>query len=98
MREGQYLYLNCPYNSQDEWHPFTISSARGDLTSGPRVSLDTGEEVVQVPKPHELPPGAKWAKYCPVSQVRSPGSLESARAPSLRARPFSWPRAGLAQT
>ena len=76
MREGQYLYLNCPYISQDEWHPFTISSARGDLTSGPRVSLDTGEEVVQVPKPHELPPGAKWAKYCAVSQVCSLGSLE----------------------
>ena len=32
--EGQYLYLNCPYISQNEWHPFTISSAIGDLDQG----------------------------------------------------------------
>lgn len=24
---GQYLFLNCPYLSNHEWHPFTISSA-----------------------------------------------------------------------
>jgi NADPH oxidase len=24
---GQYLYLNCPVISNDEWHPFTLSSA-----------------------------------------------------------------------
>jgi len=29
--EGQYVYLNCPYISPNEWHPFTISSAAGDL-------------------------------------------------------------------
>lgn len=29
--EGEYLYLNCPYIASDEWHPFTISSAVGDL-------------------------------------------------------------------
>ena len=29
--EGQYIYLNCPYISPNEWHPFTISSAAGDL-------------------------------------------------------------------
>ena len=32
--EGQYLYLNCPYISSGEWHPFTISSAVGDLDRG----------------------------------------------------------------
>ena len=32
--EGQYLYLNCPYISNSEWHPFTISSAIGDLDQG----------------------------------------------------------------
>ena len=32
--EGQYLYLNCPYVSKNEWHPFTISSAIGDLDQG----------------------------------------------------------------
>jgi len=26
-RPGQYLFLNCPYISEHEWHPFTISSA-----------------------------------------------------------------------
>eukprot|EP01104_Vermistella_antarctica_P015883 TRINITY_DN5307_c0_g2_i1.p1 TRINITY_DN5307_c0_g2~~TRINITY_DN5307_c0_g2_i1.p1 ORF type:complete len:579 (+),score=114.55 TRINITY_DN5307_c0_g2_i1:193-1929(+) len=26
-RAGQYLYLNCPYISRYEWHPFTISSS-----------------------------------------------------------------------
>jgi NADPH oxidase len=24
---GQYLFLNCPYISKNEWHPFTITSA-----------------------------------------------------------------------
>jgi len=26
-RPGQYLFLNCPHISSNEWHPFTISSA-----------------------------------------------------------------------
>ncbi len=34
FQEGQYLYLNCPYISANEWHPFTISSAVGDLNQG----------------------------------------------------------------
>jgi NADPH oxidase len=34
FKEGQYLYLNCPYVSKNEWHPFTISSAVGDLDQG----------------------------------------------------------------
>ena len=90
----------------------TLSAERDRLRRGARprrvvcdvqivdaaVAKAKDEEEAAAHKPHELPPGAKWAKYCPVSQVRSPGSLESARAPSLRARPFSWPRAGLAQT
>ncbi|CAM9209942.1 unnamed protein product, partial [Ectocarpus fasciculatus] len=29
--EGQYLNLNCPYIAQNEWHPFTISSASDDI-------------------------------------------------------------------
>jgi len=29
-RCGQYLYLNCPYISKYEWHPFTISSSPMD--------------------------------------------------------------------
>ena len=37
--EGQYLYLNCPYLSVNEWHPFTISSARGDLDQEDFVSV-----------------------------------------------------------
>jgi hypothetical protein len=31
FREGQYLYLLAPHLSDNEWHPFTISSAHGDL-------------------------------------------------------------------
>eukprot|EP01114_Cavostelium_apophysatum_P013973 TRINITY_DN3498_c0_g2_i1.p1 TRINITY_DN3498_c0_g2~~TRINITY_DN3498_c0_g2_i1.p1 ORF type:complete len:525 (+),score=130.81 TRINITY_DN3498_c0_g2_i1:127-1701(+) len=26
-KSGQYLFLNCPYVANQEWHPFTISSA-----------------------------------------------------------------------
>jgi len=33
FREGQYLYLLAPHLSTGEWHPFTISSAHGDLES-----------------------------------------------------------------
>jgi len=73
FREGQYLYLNCPYINKNEWHPFTISSARGDLSipGGPsnplRVAIDTGEEVMEVPRPAGLDKKYRWAKYCPVS-------------------------------
>ena len=73
FREGQYLYLNCPHISKNEWHPFTISSARGDLSipgsgmSNPlRVAVETGEEVTEVPRPADLDPRQRWAKYCPL--------------------------------
>jgi hypothetical protein len=68
FKEGQYLYLNCPHISQSEWHPFTISSAHDDLLTGPRIHLETGEDVVEVPRPKNLPPRAKWNKYCLASQ------------------------------
>lgn len=68
FKEGQYLYLNCPYVSKYEWHPFTISSALEDLNNGPRIHLETGEEVVEVPRPANWPANAKWNKYCFISQ------------------------------
>ena len=68
FKEGQYLYMNCPYISTTEWHPFTISSAYDDLTNGPRIHLETGEDVVEVPRPSHLPAKAKWNKYCLASQ------------------------------
>lgn len=68
FKEGQYLYLNCPHISPSEWHPFTISSAYDDLNNGPRIHLETGEEVVEVPRPKNLPANAKWNKYCLASQ------------------------------
>ena len=42
FREGQYLYLKCGKLAEDEWHPFTISSAHEDLTS---YSKDKGKEI-----------------------------------------------------
>ena len=69
-KEGQYLYFNCPYISSTEWHPFTISSAYDDLHNGPRIHLETGEEVYEVPhqQKQQLPHKAATAKYCLVSQ------------------------------
>jgi hypothetical protein len=68
FKEGQYLYLNCPHISPSEWHPFTISSAADDLDNGPRICLETGEEVYEVPRPAGLSSGEKWNKYCLVSK------------------------------
>ena len=69
FKEGQYLYLNCPGIS-NQWHPFTISSAVGDLDNGPRIHLESGEEVVEVPRPPASvwPADSRWSKYCRVSQ------------------------------
>jgi len=39
FREGQYLYIQCPYINDYEWHPFTISSSFGDLEKDGYVSL-----------------------------------------------------------
>jgi hypothetical protein len=33
--------------AETEWHPFTISSAYDDLNNGPRIHLETGEEVIK---------------------------------------------------
>jgi hypothetical protein len=62
FKEGQYLYLNCPAISASEWHPFTISSAHDDLHFGPRIHLETGEEVVEVPR--STAGGGRNSKYC----------------------------------
>ena len=58
--------LNCPAVSEQEWHPLTISSACDDLHNGTRINLETGEDVVLVPRP----PGrtGRWNKYCDVSR------------------------------
>lgn len=68
FKEGQYLYLNCPFISPSEWHPFTISSASDDLNGSTRIHLESGEEVIEVPRPKNLPPKARWNKYCLVSE------------------------------
>ena len=39
FKEGQYLYLNAPHLSSNEWHPFTISSAYGDLENADRKEI-----------------------------------------------------------
>mmetsp|Transcript_28308 Transcript_28308/g.90574 ORF Transcript_28308/g.90574 Transcript_28308/m.90574 type:complete len:424 (-) Transcript_28308:265-1536(-) len=67
FKEGQYLYLGCPFINPAEWHPFTISSAADDLRTGELISLATGEPVVEVPRPAGVPHDAKWQKYCPAS-------------------------------
>eukprot|EP00981_Chlorochromonas_danica_P010602 scaffold3290_cov165-Ochromonas_danica.AAC.45 len=68
FKEGQYLYINCPSVSESEWHPMTISSAADDLNNPVRIHLETGEEVVEIPRPKNLPSNAKWNKYCLASQ------------------------------
>jgi len=75
FKEGQYLYLNCPHISMTEWHPFTISSASDDLYNGPRIHLETGEEVIEIPRTAAannttiLESGARCKKrYCLASQ------------------------------
>jgi hypothetical protein len=67
FKEGQYLMINCPAISKNEWHPFTISSAVDDLNNTSRIELATGADVVPVPRPKNLPASAKWDKYCRAS-------------------------------
>eukprot|EP00975_Prorocentrum_lima_P026099 5485657-Prorocentrum_lima.AAC.1 len=69
FKEGQYLYLACPFINPAEWHPFTISSAADDLRIGDLISVATGEPVVEVPRPANVPKTSKWQKYCPISKV-----------------------------
>jgi hypothetical protein len=38
------------------------------VRTGPRICLETGEEVLEVPRPKDLPANEKWAKYCSVSK------------------------------
>ena len=66
--EGQYLLMNCPHIAKNEWHPFTISSASGDMENSARIHLETGEEVVPVPRPKNLAASAKWNKFCLASE------------------------------
>jgi hypothetical protein len=66
--EGQYLQIKCPMISETEWHPFTISSAPGDMENGPLICTETGEEVISVPRPTSWPEALRWRKYCPVSK------------------------------
>lgn len=68
FKEGQYLQLKCPEVSESEYHPFTISSAPGDMDNGPLICTETGEEVVAVPRPSNWPEALRWRKYCPMSK------------------------------
>lgn len=38
-QSGQYLFLNCPYIAQQEWHPFTISSAPQEISVGVHIRI-----------------------------------------------------------
>lgn len=35
---------------------------------GPRICLETGEEVNEVPRPKDVSATDKWSKYCPISK------------------------------
>ncbi|CAK9104160.1 Superoxide-generating NADPH oxidase heavy chain subunit A (NADPH oxidase A) (Superoxide-generating NADPH oxidase flavocytochrome A) [Durusdinium trenchii] len=39
FQAGQYLFIQCPHISENEWHPFTISSSFGDLEKDGYISL-----------------------------------------------------------
>ena len=59
-REGQYLYLQCPavdgkLGPLAEWHPFTISSAAGDLDFDDAM-VDLGAQIAKAQSctPHDF--------------------------------------------
>eukprot|EP00005_Dracoamoeba_jomungandri_P010508 CAMPEP_0174263720 /NCGR_PEP_ID=MMETSP0439-20130205/19797_1 /TAXON_ID=0 /ORGANISM="Stereomyxa ramosa, Strain Chinc5" /LENGTH=552 /DNA_ID=CAMNT_0015349225 /DNA_START=18 /DNA_END=1676 /DNA_ORIENTATION=+ len=39
FKAGQYLFLNCPYIAQHEWHPFTLSSAPEEPCIGVHIRV-----------------------------------------------------------
>ncbi|KAJ1450861.1 hypothetical protein M885DRAFT_621312 [Pelagophyceae sp. CCMP2097] len=103
FNEGAFVHLNCPAVSEHEWHPFTISSARGDLVAGTKmISLATGafvEPVVAEPVARGGDGGDAAGKSMPYTRVpytpcRSPPELRASMRTPLGGSAGSSPPRG----
>lgn len=44
-KEGQYVFLNCPYVARHEWHPFTLSSAPGEDAASVHIRVQNRKDI-----------------------------------------------------
>jgi hypothetical protein len=75
-KEGQYAFLMCPFVSETEWHPFTISSAPQEESVTFHIrKMGEGSWTEQVAEYMRLlsPPGSK--AFCQMTHVEGSGAV-----------------------